>query len=114
MNGVEVTTFVNWLDIILLGLATWRISSIIANEDGPYEVFSRFRVWAGEYWNYTTNAREATTPWGKGIICLFCTSVWIGILLSILYIIDIRISIYISIPFALSSIAVVVNKFVDE
>lgn len=120
----------NWFDVLLMGLATWRISSIVANEDGPYEIFKRLRLWAGEYvqkdyvptsdegiWTVREGERNATTPWGKGLVCIFCVSVWIGSLFLVLFLLRSLIGpihLYIALPFALSALAVVINKIIES
>ena len=108
----------NWFEFLIMGLATWRISSIIADEDGPYEMFGRLRKWAGEYEPYpTTGQREASTPWGKGIICIWCLSCYVGFLFLALYLlrslIGFPLHLVLSFPFALSTIAILINKYTE-
>lgn len=63
------------LTLILLALATWRITSLIVNEDGLFSVFTRLRALASH------------TPLRDGIHCVWCMSVWVGALLATLYVV---------------------------
>lgn len=52
-------------------LATWRITNMIQDENGPYGVFSRLQAWA---------ARKPDTPGsiGDGFFCFYCLSVYVA------------------------------------
>ena len=56
-------------------LATWRLSSIIIYEEGPFSLFERFRSWVpmGGKWGWV----------GRGVYCLWCVSFWIGLVLAV-------------------------------
>lgn len=54
--------------LILAGLATYRLSRLIADEEGPWSVFSRIRDLTPEQ----SNLR-------RGIECIMCVSVWAAI-----------------------------------
>lgn len=60
------------LDLILLGLATWRVSSLITQEDGPADMFVRFRRLVG-----VERAGEIT---GLATLfsCIWCVSMWVA------------------------------------
>lgn len=52
--------------------AIWRLSAMLVNEAGPFEVFERLRY----------KARD--TMLGALLECVWCTSVWVSALLLIL------------------------------
>lgn len=54
-----------WFFIATLGV--WRITHLIANEDGPFEVVARLRKAAGSGF------------WGSLMDCFYCLSLWIAI-----------------------------------
>lgn len=57
----------NWLEFILAALAVYRVSRMIAMEDGPADVFARLRDKAGQ------------SNWiGRGLNCPMCISFWLG------------------------------------
>ena len=53
-----------WL--VLGTLAVWRITSLVALEDGPADIFSRLRQSLGE------------GVIGKGLSCFYCSSLWVA------------------------------------
>jgi cyanate permease len=53
-----------WFTIATLGV--WRITHLIANEDGPFQLVARLRKVAG------------TGFWGSLMDCFYCLSVWIA------------------------------------
>lgn len=97
------------MDIIILTLATWCISSLLVNEDGPFDMFSWLRFWLGV--RYTErNEAYGTNMVSEILTCLLCTSVWVGIILTIGYVI---VPVYITwfcLPFALSAGAIIANE----
>jgi hypothetical protein len=95
-----------------MGLATWRVASIIANEAGPFDVFQRIRLWAGEYED--KGVRTASTWYGKGIQCIYCISVWCGLFFFGLYLLRSLNLWLIAVPFALSTIAIMVDTWINK
>jgi len=83
-------------ETIILALATWRLASLFANENGPFHIIKNFREWVCE--NHPGI--------GEGLTCEWCNSVWFGILLTIAYVILGRIAALVCLPLALSAFAV--------
>lgn len=67
----------NFFDLALFGLATWRVSSLLVHEDGPYAVFRRMR-----------EASKSFEIFWQLFQCVWCTSVWIGGGVLILWLIE--------------------------
>lgn len=82
------------LTLILLIMATWRISSLLTNEDGPFDILVFFRAHGGNVFE-----------------CLFCVSVWIGILIAGLYWYSPGLATLLCLPFALSAGAIAWDKW---
>ncbi len=60
---LDVMTFV------IASLATYRIARMISDEDGPFDVFLRFR-----------NRFTDDTDWfAKGIRCPYCVGFWVAL-----------------------------------
>lgn len=55
-----------WLRLTLSVLATWRVSHLISQEDGPFDVIVRLRGRAGD------------GVLGKLMDCPYCLSLWIA------------------------------------
>jgi len=54
-----------WLALGIL--AVWRITHLLNAEDGPWDLFVRFRRFVGEGF------------WGSLLDCFYCLSVWIAV-----------------------------------
>jgi len=50
----------------LASLATWRVTHLIAEEDGPANIVVRARLRAGESWT------------GELMDCFYCLSIWVA------------------------------------
>jgi hypothetical protein len=55
-----------WFRFVLAVLATWRVTHLLANEDGPADVVVRVRLWLGD------------RLIGKLMDCFNCLSLWIA------------------------------------
>ena len=55
-----------WLRFLLAALATWRVTHLLANEDGPADIVFRLRRRLGESWI------------GGLMDCFNCLSFWIA------------------------------------
>jgi hypothetical protein len=55
-----------WLRLVLAVLATWRVTHLLANEDGPADVIVRFRALLGR------------SIFGQLMDCFNCLSLWIA------------------------------------
>jgi len=93
---------VNYLDILILGLATWRISHMVVWEDGPFDIFQKIVTFT-EKWRFTKSLFS----------CVWCLSVWIGAILALSAIIDKTVTVYLMLPFALSAVAILLEQITD-
>lgn len=59
---------------LVLVLATWRLSRLLAMEDGPFDLIFKLRKFVGDGF------------WGKLMDCPFCSSIWISFILCLLVI----------------------------
>ena len=98
---------------VVLCFTTWRISSLLAEEQGPYGLFEKLRHIAGVKYSATSE------PFGerelaKGLLCMWCNSVWVGGGVTILsgLVGLIPWSYLLILPFALSAGSIVVQKWV--
>lgn len=57
------------LDLLILACGTWYLSECLVNKDGPFEVFKRLRA----------------LPHGGLLDCIYCTSLWVAVLLYTLW-----------------------------
>lgn len=55
-----------WFTFVLAALATWRLTHLVASEDGPGDIIATLRQWLGDSFI------------GKLMDCFFCVSLWIA------------------------------------
>jgi hypothetical protein len=55
-----------WLRLLLAVLATWRVTHLLALEDGPWDAVTRLR------------ARLGAGVLGRLMDCFYCLSVWVA------------------------------------
>jgi hypothetical protein len=61
-----------WLVVCIL--ASWRVSYMLAQEDGPADIFSRFQQWAAK-----------RSSWiGRGLACALCTGVYVSLAITLI------------------------------
>lgn len=94
---------------LLLALATWRLSSLLANEPGPFLVFRRIRRKARELCRTNRLCRKFHLY--DGLTCEWCNSVWIGTALTIALGPFLALSVpqFLTLPLALSTCTIVVK-----
>lgn len=87
-------TSMTWglLDLLVMALATLRLAYMISVETGPWRMF---------YWLRTR------VPLGGLTACIYCTSVWLALIVGIVYIVQ-PIIVW---PFAVSGAALVVRAY---
>ena len=101
------------LEFLVLGFATWRLSAMLSYEIGPFGIFFRLRGLLG--FNQFDNGEEVApeTFFGNLFACVWCLSVWIAIGVWIAY----RLwtpTLIIAVPFALSAVAIMVERINHE
>ena len=86
------------MDYLVLALATWRISSLLVNEDGPYKLCKSVREWLQRIIS------------AELFSCLWCASIWTATALTIAYWYAPGLTTWLALPFALSTLAIAVDK----
>lgn len=104
------------MDILILGLAVWRLASLLSAERGPYAMFERIREWCGVRYTVVEGVETADSDKeiGKLILCPWCSSVWLGAIASILYLWKGQVVVWVALPLALSALAIIVNEIVNH
>lgn len=82
-------------ELIVAALATWRITSMIIWDKGPFDLFWKTRSWA---------VRHHQTA--QLFSCPYCLSVWIGALVTAVMLVYW----WVLIPFALSGVTVIIER----
>ena len=95
-------------DLLVLALAVWRLASLFASEEGPGDLFGRFRAWAGV--RYDPNGIPVgSSSLARGMVCIWCQSVWWAVLLTVIYAFWPGVA-WLCLPLALSAAAILVEK----
>jgi hypothetical protein len=94
-------------DLLILGFATWRISHFISNDE-MFPFLEWIRVKCGVSYD-DKNERYAKNWIAKQILCQWCNSLWIGIVLTLLYWLFPEFSMFAVLPWALSTIGILIQ-----
>lgn len=108
--------------IVIMGLAVWRLASLLARERGPYAIFDRFRHWCGirytEIWQgdvKVTTGVETDTELAKLVGCVWCNSVWLGLAASVFYTLVVGFDVWVVMfPFGISTVAILLDQIIKE
>jgi hypothetical protein len=71
-NPFPMNELNSWLRFVLASLATWRITHLLAREDGPDDLLARLRARLGEGF------------FGRLMDCFYCLSIWVAIPMALL------------------------------
>lgn len=73
--------------MIIFFLATWRMSKMVTEEEGPGMAFSRLRELSGAEYEGIHEQWDLLPWYAKLLQCPYCISVWIALLLVLLQLI---------------------------
>lgn len=101
------------MEILILILATWRLTSLLSSEAGPYAILDRLRHVAGVRYD------SQGTPFGenelaRGLVCPWCLSVWIGLVFGLAWLLWSSVVIYVALPLAVSGGVILIQSMVDK
>jgi len=96
------------VQFLVLGLATWRVSSYLAEETGPWLVFDWLRHKAGVRYDKGGNV-YGENELAKQLACMWCLPTVVGVLFTLGWLAFEAMTFYIALPFALSALAIMVN-----
>ncbi len=69
------------MTIILLALATWRLTSLLVHEHGPFDIFFKLREFMGIIHDAEGNVAGDDGSLLAGLLsCFWCTSVWAALI----------------------------------
>ena len=99
-------------EILVLGFATWRLSAMLSYERGPFGIFFWFRRLL-KFEQYDNEEIAPDTFFGNLFACVWCLSFWIAIGMWVAY----RAwpeTLIVAAPFALSAVAIMVERINHE
>jgi hypothetical protein len=90
--------FMDIITLLILSLATWRVSSLFVVEDGPFKMFAKLR--------------GKITLFGL-LSCLWCLSVWVGAaVIAAWYFVPFW-TVILCAPFAVSGAAIMIDRYIN-
>ena len=89
-----------WTKFVLVSLASWRVTHMLAREDGPADVLARFRAQLGN------------STGGKLMDCFQCLSVWVAMPMALC--VTRRSREFVPTWLALSGAACLIERFAQE
>lgn len=105
----------DWFQLVVLALATWRVSSLFVNEDGPFDMFFHLRMWSIRLWPWLkTESGVPNNFFAQLLSCVWCFSIYAGAFWVVFYLLSPRIAILTAIALDLSTITIVLNLLVEK
>ena len=74
------------VQFLIMAMAVWRVSSIVAREDGPMDIFPKFKTRVldlSEDERLHISVRKMLNSFYRGLNCMWCNSVWFSAIASI-------------------------------
>lgn len=65
------------MTFVIASLAIWRLSYLIVDEEGPFDVFYTFRRLLGVH--LEDGVIVANNVFAKLVLCIYCTTVWVSL-----------------------------------
>jgi hypothetical protein len=105
----------DWFDLLIISLATVYVSVNLADAytSGPWNTLDKLRRWAGVTYNELGNAEATPGSLGDMILCPYCNSVWIAIILTGVYMLFLWLALpagWLFAPLAAAGIVVIVQE----
>jgi hypothetical protein len=101
------------VEFVVVAMAVWRVSSIVAREDGPMDIFPRFKTRVldlSENKRIHISVRKMLNSFYRGLNCIWCNSVWFSAIASIF--ISVSFLEWIVVTLSLSTVAIMVETFI--
>ena len=103
------------LDFIIFGIAVWRVSSLIVEEEGPFHMFRKIREATGIQHDESGAIWIVPDTFAAGLLsCIWCASVWVATAWVALWYVLPGPALFFSQIMALSGFAVIINTIVKK
>lgn len=104
-----------FLEIVVAGFALWRVSALFSYEKGPANIFVKFRELIGIHSDDAGDIVGIEDRWlPKLFSCVWCLSMLVSLFYIPLWFFFKNIMFWISLPFAVSAIAVILEVKLHE
>jgi hypothetical protein len=109
------------VEFIVIALAVWRVVNFIYDERwvGPFDILPRLRWALGLRHDEKSRPAVAARPtWRVPIAemhqCIYCMSVWYGLVAVVLWLLVPEIVFVVALPFAIAAMVAIVQRFVQH
>lgn len=122
-------------EFILIALATWRISNMLVDENGLFNVFLKIRDLIGiKYYYYDTNMGqhvylefdevvksrfelenynvEYKNTFSELFSCVYCMSIWVGFGFTVLHYLLPQLNLFLTTWLSASTVAIFLKRFI--
>lgn len=103
---------VDTLHLLVIGLATYRIALLLVEEAGPFEVFGKLRHAVGVRYD-AKSEQYATNELAKLFLCVWCMSIWVGVIITILLYFFPEFTKWVSAPLAFSALSILFHRYTN-
>lgn len=98
------------LTLIMLALATFRVSVLLVDEHAPFGLAQRWRDFIGVRDGEHTSVQPNVIA---GIFsCVWCMSLWVGLAFTGLYALDAELAFWVAMPLAFSAVSMIGHRVV--
>ena len=102
-------------ELLIYGMAVWRISSLFVREDGPALIFRRIREKAGITHDASGEVAIIPDTLRAGVLsCVWCASIWVSFFLTIFWLASPEWSLKFAVIFAFSSVAILIDVLIGR
>jgi Na+/H+ antiporter NhaC len=96
--------------ILGLGLICWRITSLLVREDGPFDIFAKFRKFVGVRYN-EYSVQVGTNVFAKLLTCVWCASIWVSLALAWASEYSVNVLSYLGVSLILSVLTILIDEY---
>ena len=102
------------LHLVLLVASVWRLSNLLANEDGPFHFLKtlRSKIARAEVRSRRKGGFLSRLHLYEGVNCEYCNSILFGSFFDAAYLIAPQVAVALAFPLALSTGAIIIKHFV--
>lgn len=100
------------VELIILIMASWRLSHFLVEEEGPWQIMLKIRTLMGVTYDQYSQ-KQGTNAISDMLSCVWCTSYWVSWMWFLVYWSVRPVGLFIAVPFALSAGAILVEEVVN-
>jgi hypothetical protein len=98
---------------VVVCLAVWRVSNLLSDttQVGPFGVLEYIRTKLGVRYDQWSKPFAPKGSIAEAILCVYCNSVWVGLVFTIALLCNQKVTVIASLPLALSAVAIIIDEW---